>query len=153
MFNVYGVGQNLARMDQGLVSIFTTLLIKSPKLEVKGSLNRYRDLINIEDIVSICFKLAEQDSFNGPINLGTGQKTKLSELITIIAGSLNLENKLEILEASGTPGDIFGIYGDISLLQQITNKKDFILPQEGVEKFVAWAIKENGKSAKIIKIQ
>ena len=40
MFNVYGPGQDLARMDQGVVSIFLAMLLKSPKLLSRGALER-----------------------------------------------------------------------------------------------------------------
>jgi len=40
MFSVYGPGQNLANMKQGMVSIYLAYLLKQEPLIVKGSLER-----------------------------------------------------------------------------------------------------------------
>ena len=146
MFNVYGPGQDLNRLDQGLVSIFTALLMKSPQLEVKGSLDRYRDLINIDDVVISFYRAALQSSYDGPINVATGQKTTLKELIDIIGDALNLTDKLELLQGPETPGDIFGIYGDRTLLRDVTGVTTFVDPKEGVKIFVEWAKGEVNKN-------
>ena len=91
IFNVYGPGQDLNRLDQGLVSIFTALLMKSPQLEVRGSLDRYRDLIHIDDVVISFYRAALQSSYNGPINLATGQKTTMKELINTIGDAFDTD--------------------------------------------------------------
>jgi UDP-glucose 4-epimerase len=47
MFNVYGPGQDLNNLRQGMVSIFLAQALKTGKIEVKGNLSRYRDFIYI----------------------------------------------------------------------------------------------------------
>ena len=44
MFNVYGPGQDLSNMQQGMVSIFLSQALKNNSILVKGSLDRFRDL-------------------------------------------------------------------------------------------------------------
>ena len=58
-------------------------------------------------------------SYNGPLNVATGKRTELGELIKIIASELNISNGLEIVEGQETPGDINGIIGDINLVAVI----------------------------------
>ena len=53
MFNVYGPGQNLSDLKQGMVSIYLAQAQKENKILVKGSLNRVRDFIYIDDVVEV----------------------------------------------------------------------------------------------------
>ena len=43
LFNVYGPGQNLSNLRQGMVSIFLAQMLKNKHIHVKGSGKRYRD--------------------------------------------------------------------------------------------------------------
>ena len=52
MFNVYGPGQDMTRMDQGIVSIFLKLVKKNNIIKITGRKDRFRDLIFIEDVVN-----------------------------------------------------------------------------------------------------
>ena len=56
MFNVYGPGQDLNNLRQGMVSIYLAQAIKSKKIIVKGSFKRIRDFIYIDDVVDIWIK-------------------------------------------------------------------------------------------------
>ena len=53
MFNVYGPGQDMQNMRQGMVSIFLAQALNGTEIEVKGALDRYRDFIFIDDVVDI----------------------------------------------------------------------------------------------------
>lgn len=52
MFNVYGPGQDLSRKDQGIVSIFLSYIMEGNYIPVQGRLDRFRDLIYIDDVIS-----------------------------------------------------------------------------------------------------
>ena len=56
MFNIYGPGQDLSNLRQGMVSIYLAQAIKNKKIKVKGSLNRIRDFVYIDDVVDIWIK-------------------------------------------------------------------------------------------------
>ena len=113
MFNVYGPGQDITKTDQGVVGIFLNMLLKSNRVDVKGSLERYRDLIFIDDVIEAWMKVLFSDKINHVFNVGTGEKTSFRELIQTIGKSLNIE-KLEINELESTPGDVMGCHADIS---------------------------------------
>lgn len=143
MFNVYGPGQNLARTDQGLVSIFTAMLIKSPKVISRGSLDRFRDIVHIDDVVTAWVRCATQNGFNGTFNVGSGQAIRIRDLILTIAEELGIGKRLEIEVVEGTPGDLFGIYADISALRAAIQFSPTVVPPEGVRQFVRWAVKHS----------
>lgn len=143
MFNVYGPGQNLARTDQGLVSIFTAMLMESPKAVARGSLDRFRDIVHIDDVVTAWVLCATQNGTNGAFNVGSGEAITVRELILTIADELGLGKKLEIEVADGTPGDLFGICADVSALRAAAGFSPTIAPSEGIRQFVRWAVKQS----------
>ena len=141
-FNVYGPGQNLENMKQGMVSIYLKQFLDNDfdKVIVKGDLNRFRDLIYIDDVVDITIESSQNNKFiNKIINVGTGEKTTVSEILTLIKQNLNSTKEIQV--ADSTPGDQFGIFADNKLLLSIYNKPliDFDL---GLKKMIRW-IKED----------
>ena len=142
MFNVYGPGQDLSRMDQGLVSIFLAMLMKSPKIVSKGLLERFRDVVHIDDVVTAWMLCATQNQSDGPLNVGSGERMTIRELCSVVADELGVADQLAVEVADGTPGDIFGIAADISALHAATGFTPAFPPSQGVRQFTRWA-KEN----------
>jgi len=122
-FNVYGAGQNLENLKQGMVSIYLKQFLDSSfdKVVVKGDLNRFRDLIYIDDVVDITIESSINDNFtNKIINIGTGIKTTVKDILQLIAIHTNSDKDIDVI--GGTPGDQFGIYADNRLLLSIYDK-------------------------------
>ena len=115
MFMVHG--QNMSNLRQGMVSIFLEQALNG-KVVVKGDLNRFRDFIYIDDVVSA---IVESTKFNDNkyrvMNIGTGIKTTVNELLHEIGK--NMPHKLNIEQSDSTPGDQYGIYADISYATSI----------------------------------
>ena len=140
MYNVYGPGQDLTRMDQGMVSIFLSIVKQGNYVGVKGPLNRFRDFIYIDDIVQgweCC--LMDNNHLNQIYNLGTGVKTYISSLIEIIVDVYGKTGKVKIEEVGATPGDILGSYADISKISNDLNFKPTISLEQGVQLFKDWS--------------
>lgn len=141
-FNVYGPGQNLENLKQGMVSIYLKQFLDDSfdKVIVKGDLNRFRDLIYIDDVVDITIDSAQNGKFSNQIvNIGTGKKTTVGEILNLIREYTN--STKEVLVTEGTPGDQFGIYADNSLLLGIYNKS-LTKFEIGLKKMIDWI---NGK--------
>ena len=144
-FNVYGVGQNLENLKQGMVSIYLKQFFDDSFSEVivKGSLERFRDLVYIDDVADITIESAFNKKYNNQIiNVGTGVKTTVRDILELIkeySGS-NKEIKIE----GGTPGDQFGIYADNSKLLSLY-KNDLVLFKDGLKKMIDW-IKEDSET-------
>ena len=133
-FNVYGDGQNLSNLKQGMVSIYLKQFIDSNfrQVEVKGSLDRFRDLSYIDDVATATVhSIDSANFFNEIINIGTGKKTTVREILFLMGEYLQSDK--EIFVTDGTPGDQFGIYADISKLNSIYDK-DFMSFKVGLEK-------------------
>lgn len=137
-FNVYGPGQNLTNMKQGMVSIYLTQFFDNTykKIEVKGELNRFRDLIYIDDVVNITIASAINPKFsNQIINVGTGIKTTVEEILNLI--KKYTDSKKDIQITKGTLGDQFGIYADNARLLKFYDQSLTSFPV-GLKKMIKW---------------
>ena len=135
LFNVYGPGQNLENLKQGMVSIFLAQVLKENKIHVKGSADRFRDFIYIDDVVEAFVRcLVKQDSYNKVINVGTGIKTRVSQLVEQLGS--NFDSEILVTYEGQTSGDIHGICSDISKMDEILGTWKKTELRAGVEKFV-----------------
>lgn len=135
-FNVYGPGQNLENMKQGIVSIFLRQLIDTnyPEVIVKGDKRRFRDFIYIEDVVSITAKAGLERMFlNDTVNVGTGIKTTIVELIDTLKIATGAHKPVRY--EGSTPGDQFGIYSNNDKLK-VEYSKQLTSLNVGIRKFV-----------------
>ena len=137
MFNVYGPGQNLNNFRQGMVSIFIQQALVDGVFNIKGSIDRFRDFIYIDVVVKIWYYLMKSDMGNSEINLGTGYKTYVRELLEEI--KINT-GKLETVINNNTPGDQFGIYSNNQNLNKfLPDDYQFVSLSEGIKKTLNWA--------------
>lgn len=111
LFNVYGPGQNLQNLKQGMVSIFLAQALKTGVIKVRGSLNRFRDQVYIDDVVRAFLKASTHEgaSLFNAFNVCTGHSIKVSDVIEELERNISIK---EVIEEPGTPGDQFGIIGD-----------------------------------------
>lgn len=137
MFNVYGPGQDLTNMRQGMVSIFLSQALQSNAILVKGSLDRFRDFIYIDDVVDCWLKGIELAELkNLTVNLGTGERTEVGALVQEISRHFNQPS---LTVEGSTPGDQFGIYADTSLLKESFQIDQLTSLEEGMKRFADWA--------------
>jgi len=137
-FNVYGAGQNLENLKQGMVSIYLKQFMddKFEKVEVKGSLDRFRDISYIDDIADVTIKsIDNKDFYNDIFNVGSGIKTTVGEMLNLMKQLL--DSKKEIIITEGTPGDQFGIYANNNKLMRVYDK-DFIKFEDGLKNMIDW---------------
>lgn len=118
MFNVYGPGQDISKPDQGVVGIFMNMLKSGDEVQVKGSLDRFRDLIYIDDVIHGWDLCLHGQAHNEVFNLGTGVKTTFDELIRSIATVMDKADRVRVEELAGTPGDMKGCVADLTRVSQ-----------------------------------
>lgn len=137
MFNVYGPGQDMRNLRQGMVSIYLAQALANGRIEVKGSTDRFRDFIYIDDVVEAWFRAATYPSaLRQTLNVGTGVRTTVGAL---------LEQVCELVPGSSyfvqgaTPGDQSGIFADVSAFKNCLGLTSFLPLDVGLQKFVDWA--------------
>jgi UDP-glucose 4-epimerase len=142
MFNVYGPGQDLSNLRQGMVSIFLAQALAMGRIEVKGSIERFRDLVYIDDVVEAWFRAATLESAKGKtLNIGTGIKTTVGALLERICSLA--PGASYYVQEGGTPGDQSGIYADIAVLKDVLGIDTFTKPDAGLTLFTEWARKQS----------
>ncbi len=138
LFNVYGEGQNLLNLKQGMVSIYLAQALKDKHILVKGSSERYRDFIYIEDVVNAFLCAYNRNGDDDKIyNVSTGEKTTVAFLIEKLIKILNEDISVEY--SGSTPGDQFGIYGDFSKIKDELGWYPKVNLNEGLSRMVEWA--------------
>ena len=137
--NVYGPGQNMANLRQGMVSIFLAQAIEHRRVHVKGSKDRFRDFVYVDDVVDALLACEGNDkSFGRIFNVATGVKTTVETLLKEITTNLPFEVEIEF--SGSTPGDQFGIYCDIGAIQQSVGWSPQYDLASGVKAMVQWAL-------------
>jgi UDP-glucose 4-epimerase len=137
MFNVYGPGQDLSNLRQGMVSIYLAQALATGTIEVKGGVDRFRDFIYIDDIVEVWWRAAHQSAALGRIlNAGTGRRTTVGDLLDRICAAVPGST---YFVRGGTPGDQAGIYADTSALRAMLQLDTFTSLDDGLKAFVEWA--------------
>jgi len=137
MFNVYGPGQNLDNLRQGMVSIYVAMALRAGVVEVRGGLDRFRDFVHVDDVVAAWVAaLCEKEPLNDVVNIATGVRTTVRDLLDIVVDRVP---GTQVREAAGTPGDQLGIYADISRARAELGWEPRIALRDGVAGFIEWA--------------
>lgn len=138
LFNVYGPGQNMANLRQGMVSIYMAQMLENHHIHVKGSKDRYRDFVYIDDVVDAFLAcLSSPKSYGKAINIGSGVRTTVKELIEKMTALY--PEKVTVEYSGSTPGDIHGIFADISLAKEVLGYEPKSHLDEGLRKMLTWA--------------
>ena len=138
LFNVYGPGQSLTNMRQGMVSIFLSQMLNQNSIHVKGSKERYRDFVFIDDVVnSFVSSIDNQKTFNQIINVATGIRTTVDTLISKL--TLIHSQECVVKFEGSTDGDIHGIYADKQRYHELVTSKALTTLDNGLKKMVDWA--------------
>ena len=141
MFNVYGPGQNLTNLKQGMVSIYLAYLLKDEPILVLGSKDRFRDFIYIDDVVDAWISVIDNPvSFGKTYNLASGKKTFVWELLNGLIEAMGHEpDEYPITYGDSTPGDQFGMHADISLITSELDWSPKTDLRSGLQKMADWA--------------
>lgn len=117
-FSVYGPGQNMHNLKQGIVSIYMSYLMHGKPIHVKGALDRFRDLIYVDDVIEAMVRTEQCVTCHGQVfNVGTGQKTTVESMVRGLLAAYGKTDFRSWVNVDGsTPGDIKGFVADMTLL-------------------------------------
>jgi UDP-glucose 4-epimerase len=143
MFSVYGPGQDLSELRQGMASIYVAYLLNGQAVPVTGSLDRVRDLVHVDD-VSAAWQQAIERPVNGVLNIGTGVGTSVRDLIRRLVAALGLPPSHPIREMGASVGDQHSVYADIARARHELGWEPCISLNEGLASLADWAVKAAG---------
>jgi len=133
MFNVYGPGQDMTNLRQGMVSIYLAQALTNKHIVVKGSLERFRDFIYIDDVVEAWFRAATFAGVVGnTINIGTGVRTTVAQVLEAVKANV-VGTTVEVTDP--TPGDQNGIFADTTRMRALLGMSGFVQLTDGIKRF------------------
>ena len=145
MFNVYGPGQNLANLRQGMASIYLAYMLKGETVPVTGSLERFRDFVYIDDVIDVWVDALRRPSTASKIyNIGSGRPTSVRELLQLLIHACELAPDYPVRELEGLPGDQFGLYADCQRADAELGWRAHTPLADGLCRMVKWARQESG---------
>ena len=140
MFSVYGPGQNLGNLKQGMVSIYLAYMLRGMPVPVTGSLERVRDFIYIDDMVDAWERVLLQPRTASPIyNLGRGVPVTVRELLARLRSALELPDDYPVIEQPGSEADQWGIVADTRLIREELGWQPHTELGDGLKHMVEWA--------------
>ena len=118
LFSVYGPGQNLGNKMQGMASIYLSYMLEGIPVIVKGSKERFRDFIYIDDVADIWLDSIKNPIMYGKVyNLASGKKITVEDLLNTLKRSFGREDYAVRYEGN-TPGDQFGVTADTRRIRE-----------------------------------
>ncbi|HTY53229.1 MAG TPA: NAD-dependent epimerase/dehydratase family protein [Methanomicrobiales archaeon] len=138
-FNVYGPGQNMENLKQGMVSIYMSYIAGGRPILVKGALDRFRDLVYIDDVVrAIDLSLERRESSGMTFNVCTGRKTSISQLLEMIMTSFGESRDYPLMLAPPTPRDQHGVFGSYERIRGVLDWSPAVSLEEGLTRMTSW---------------
>jgi len=119
LFNVYGPGQDMDNILQGMVSIYMSYVVKNLPVCVRGSLDRFRDFVFVTDVVDAFLRSVSSIASGKVYNVCSGRKVIVRDLIDQIITANGYDPRSYPIELGpATRQDQFGYYGDNSLIMR-----------------------------------
>jgi UDP-glucose 4-epimerase len=140
LYNVYGRGQNLGNLYQGMASIYLAYLLKGVTVPVTGSFDRYRDFVHVDDVVVVLAESLRRPATPSPVyNIGTGRKTTVREILALLVKAMGLPADHPVEEQAGSPSDVFGSVANARRARDELGWSPRIALADGIADMVAWA--------------
>lgn len=139
-FNVYGEGQNLKNLKQGMASIYLAMAVKNHHIVVKGAKDRFRDFVHIDDVVNAVVQSVdrEQGGLFEVYNVSNEVPIYVYQVVEHIKKNLPYEVSIEYTE--GTPGDQNGVFGKYEKIKQQLKWSPRVSFENGIRRMVQWAL-------------
>ena len=133
-FTVYGAWY---RPDMAL-SLFADAMLHGRPIKVFNNGDMLRDFTYVDDIVDGIVRVVE--SGNLPrydiFNIGNHRSEKLLDVINVLADSLGVKPKMEMLPMQ--PGDVYATYASIEKLNKAVGYEPKTTIREGIPVFAKW---------------
>jgi UDP-glucose 4-epimerase len=139
MFSIYGPGQNLTDLRQGMVSIFLGMALRGEPIEVRGPLDRVRDFVYVEDCVEAWLRALASRDVSGAFNVGTGVGTTIRGLLSEMLEQLeDVDHPVRELQTR-TAGDQYALSASTTRALEVLGWRAGIDLRTGLEAMIRWA--------------
>lgn len=137
LFPTYGAGHKPSHF-QGIVNVLLTQLMAGDRVVVRGSLQRERDLVYVEDTASAFVAALFTAEARGEVmNVGTGRSATVADLVDALCRALGRDRAgVEVAEEPGIPGDMMYNVADISRARNVLAFEPRFSLDAGLTEFV-----------------
>jgi dTDP-L-rhamnose 4-epimerase len=140
--NVYGPGQSLQNPYTGILSIFTQLMRQGAEINIFEDGLSTRDFVYIDDVVDCNLNaIGDGGRHYNLLNVGSGTQRTIIQVVECLARTLSIPARYNI-SGQARIGDIRNAQADIARVQEAYGINNFIEFEEGVRRFVEWAMSE-----------
>lgn len=137
--NVYGPGQSLSNPYTGILAIFFGLARSESPIQIFEDGKESRDFVFVDDVVEATWRLIrEEKDLSGSYNVGTGQRTTVSDVANAIMSFFGNDTRIEVTGAF-REGDIRHNFADLRKIQAATGFTPRWGFNEGLKRFLGWA--------------
>jgi dTDP-L-rhamnose 4-epimerase len=144
--NVFGPGQSLNNAYTGILSIFTQLLLAGRAINLFEDGAPTRDFVFIDDVAEYNVRALESDRPGmETLNVGSGVRSTLRDLVDALAAALGLEAK-SFVSGNFRLGDIRHAVADLTALHAALGGIEPVRLRDGVARFVEWVAEEGTRS-------
>ena len=132
--NVYGPRQN-PKGEAGVISIFSTLMLKNKQPIIFGDGSQIRDYVYIKDVVAANLAVLTKGD-NEAFNIGTGIETDVNGIFSVLKDAIGYPKDAKHIEAK--PGDLQKNVLDNSKAKTILDWTPKFNLKEGIRQTVEW---------------
>jgi UDP-glucose 4-epimerase len=148
LFSVYGPGQDLGNLRQGMVSIFLAYMLRHSEVPVTGNLERVRDFTYIDDVVDAWLAMIDRPRTPSAVyNVGTGLGTTVGQLLDALQHRVT--RRVPIVLGKTTVDDQSQLWADIARIRTDVGWSPTTPLEAGLDRMVAWATSLDGSGAVI----
>lgn len=145
--SVYGPRQVLAHPHAGVVSVFTSRLMRdrAPRLFEDGF--QQRDFVSVHDVARACRLALESDeTADRVLNIGGGSHCTIREIAARLAYIFEKEHLESNITENHRPGDIRHCFADISRAREVLGYEPQVTLEAGLAEFGEWVRRGVGHS-------
>jgi UDP-glucose 4-epimerase len=136
-FNVFGPRQDPSSPYSGVISLFTTALLAGRTPIIYGDGRQTRDFTYVASVVDANLKALTAKGLCGQrVNVATGSRTTLRELLNAIAREVGVRPRARHLPARA--GDIRHSVADVRSARRLLGYRPLLDVESGLRKTVEW---------------
>ena len=134
-FNVYGPRQDPSSPYSGVISIFADRLGQSVTPTIYGDGEQTRDFVFVSDVIAANMRaVTNEKPVGGVINIATGNKTSLNELLKTFCRILGVEFEAQYQDVR--QGDIRESYADVGRAAELLDWRSSVDLEQGLRALI-----------------
>jgi nucleoside-diphosphate-sugar epimerase len=141
-FNVFGPRQDPGSPYSGVISLFSTALLERRQPTIYGDGEQTRDFTYVANVVDGVLRACEAPKAAGEaINVATGGRISLNELLRVMSGIVGVEAKAIYNEERA--GDVKDSQADITKAKTLLGYAPIVGLEEGLKRTLEWCRTES----------